>query len=223
LGSVAEQRFSVDVPGSSAISIIATTTEALAGLTLIYAPGAGSNLNDPFGAFLASRLPEHGIGVWRFQFPYMEAHRGGPDRPPVLEAAWRTVLAEARERGARRIVAGGRSMGGRIASQVVAAGEDVTALALFAYPLHPPGRPTQRRDSHLPSISVPALFVSGTRDDFGTPAELSEAVALVPMGRLHVLDGADHGYKVLKASGRSQQDVWEDALAAFLSFAGELA
>jgi predicted alpha/beta-hydrolase family hydrolase len=218
-----EERFSVAVPGSTAVSVIGTAPDAGSPrLTLIYAPGAGSNLNDPFGAFLTSRLPDEGIALWRFQFPYMEAHRGGPDRPPVLEATWRAVLAEARSRGMPRHVVGGRSMGGRIASMVVAAGEPVEALALFAYPLHPAGRPAQRRDAHLPNISVPALFLSGTRDDFGTPAELSEAVALVPRGRLVLLDGADHGYKALKASGRSQQDVWTEAVAAFISFANEL-
>jgi predicted alpha/beta-hydrolase family hydrolase len=104
---------------------------------------------------------------------------------------------------------------------VVAGGEDVEALVLFAYPLHPAGRPQQRRDAHLPAITVPSLFISGTRDDFGTPEELSQAVALMPKGHQHLLDGADHGYKVLKASGRIQQDVWADALSAFLSFARE--
>ena len=217
-----EQRFSIDVPGSRAVSVIASTSDARANLTLIYAPGAGSNLNDPFGAYLASHLPDEGIAVWRFQFPYMEAHRGGPDRPPVLEATWRAVLAEARVRGADRIVAGGRSMGGRIASQVVAAGETVAGLVLFAYPLHPPGKPQQRRDAHLPAIAVPTLFVSGTRDDFGTPDELRGAAALVPGARLDLLDGADHGYKVLKASGRTQQAVWEHATTALLHFCREL-
>jgi predicted alpha/beta-hydrolase family hydrolase len=109
-------------------------------------------------------------------------------------------------------------MGGRIASQVVAQGEDVAGLALFAYPLHPPNRPEQRRDAHLPSIAVPTLFASGTRDTFGTTEELAEAARLVKNARVHVLDGADHGFNVLKASGRKREDVWVEATAVLLAF-----
>src|SRR3954465_5304716 len=87
----------------------------------VYAPGAGSNLNDGFGAYLAARLPQAGVDLWRFQFPYSEAKRSAPDRPPVLEAPWRAVLASVRQTGVP-VFAGGRSMGGRIASQVVAQG-----------------------------------------------------------------------------------------------------
>jgi uncharacterized protein len=116
------------------------------------------------------------------------------------------------------VFAGGRSMGGRIASQVVAQGEDMAGLALFAYPLHPPGKPEQRRDAHLASIVVPTLFASGTRDTFGTPEELAQAAALVDGARVHVLEGADHGFSVLKASGRTRTDVWAEATAALLAF-----
>jgi predicted alpha/beta-hydrolase family hydrolase len=219
-----DEAFSVEVPGSGSVSAIASPAEggSATGLTFVYAPGAGSSIRDAFGAFLASRLPALGVSVWRFQFLYMEGKRGGPDRPPVLEATWRAVLAEARRRGAGRLVIGGRSMGGRIASQVVAAGEDVAGLALFAYPLHPPGKPEQRRDTHLASIRVPTQFVCGTRDTFGTPEELASAVALVPEAKLHLLDGADHGFKVLKASGRGEKDIWEEALSVLVEFIGKV-
>jgi predicted alpha/beta-hydrolase family hydrolase len=109
-------------------------------------------------------------------------------------------------------------MGGRIASQVVAQGEAVAGLVLFAYPLHPPGRPEQRRDAHLASISVPVLFLSGTRDTFATPDELDVAAALIDGARVRLLAGADHGFNVLKASGRSRAEVWAEATAALLAF-----
>ncbi len=109
-------------------------------------------------------------------------------------------------------------MGGRIASQVVAQGEQVDGLTLFAYPLHPPGKPEQRRDRHLGAIRVPVLFCSGTRDAFGTPEELERIVKLVPGARLHLLEGADHGFAVPKASGRTRKDVWEEALEVLLTW-----
>lgn len=192
-------------PGSSARSVF------------VYAPGAGSNINDLFGAYCSSRLPGESVETWRFQFPYMEAAKRGPDRPPTLEATWRAVLREAQKPGLP-VIAGGRSMGGRIASQVVAHGVEVAALALFAYPLHPPGRPDQRRDAHLPSVNVPTLFCSGTRDAFATPDELAAAAALVPRSTVHLLDGSDHGFDCLKSSGRTRADVWKDAVDALLSF-----
>jgi len=212
--SVTQRRIAVSGHGEvSALHDAAPSTRC----AFVYAPGAGSNLNDGFGAYLASRLPGASVDLQRFQFPYSEAGRGAPDRPPVLEATWPAVLASVRESRVP-VFAGGRSMGGRIASQVVAQGEDVAGLALFAYPLHPPNRPEQRRDAHLASITVPTLFASGTRDTFGTPEELATAAALVKGSRVQVLDGADHGFSVLKASGRSREEVWAEATAALLAF-----
>jgi predicted alpha/beta-hydrolase family hydrolase len=202
-------------------TVLRSGTGTTSGLVFIYAPGAGSNINDPFGAFLAAELPGHAIECWRFQFPYMEAKRSGPDRPPVLEAAWREVIEQARGAG-KRVVVGGRSMGGRIASQVVAQGVEVAGLALFAYPLHAPGRPEQPRSEHLHHIAVPTLFCSGTRDAYGTPAELEAAARLVPGARLHFLEGADHGFAVLKASGRTREDAWAEATKALLNFLDSL-
>jgi predicted alpha/beta-hydrolase family hydrolase len=206
----------IAVPGHGKVSALRDAA-AKTRCALVYAPGAGSNLNDGFGAYLASQLPEAGVDVWRFQFPYSEAKRSAPDRPLVLEATWRAVLASVRASNVP-VFAGGRSMGGRIASQVVAQGEDVAGLALFAYPLHPPGKPEQRRDAHLASIAVPTLFASGTRDPFGAPEELAETATLVKDARVHVLEGADHGFSVLKASGRTRDDVWAEATASLAAF-----
>ena len=149
------------------------------GLVLMYAPGAGSNLHDPFGSYLAQHLAGAAISTVRFQFPYMEDRRRRPDPPRLLEACWREVIQAVRY-DSGRLVVGGRSMGGRIASQVVAQGTEVDGLALFAYPLRPPSNPEKLRDGHLPNINVPTLFCSGTRDSFATASELAAAASKVP-------------------------------------------
>lgn len=183
----------------------------------VYAPGAGSRLDDPFGAEAARRLATQGMDTLRFQFPYMELGRRAPDRASVLEATWRAAVERARQQN-RRLVVGGRSMGGRFASMVVAQGISVDALALFAYPLHPPGRPEQTRDAHLSQIQAPSLFCSGTNDAFASPAELRELVARLPAARLQLLEGADHGFSVPKRSGRTRVDVWSEAIQSLLTF-----
>ena len=189
--------------------------------TFVYAPGAGSNLRDPFGQRLAERLPDAGISLARFQFPYQEAGSRRPDSPATLLATWRAVLESSRSDGAR-VAIGGRSLGGRIASVLASEGAGVDALALFAYPAHPPGKPEQPRTPHLPDIACPSLFCSGTRDTFATPDELAAAAALVPDAWVHLLDGADHGFAVLKSSGRSREDVWAEAAGVLAGWLGGL-
>jgi uncharacterized protein len=217
---VTERQLRIEFSSSASVSGLLTEAGAGERWLFVYAPGAGSNLSDPFAAFAARVLPDAGVDVLRFQFPYQETKRGGPDSNAVLEATWRAVIDEARKlAGERRLAVGGRSMGGRIASQVVAAGAAVDALALFAYPLHPPGRPQQMRDAHLGAMAAPALFCSGTRDAFGSPAELADAAAKAKGSKVHLLEGADHGFAVAKASGRQREDVWREAcdvLAGFL-------
>lgn len=206
----------IAVPEAGTVSAVRTAARRVR-WTFVYAPGAGSNIHDPFGAYAAHELARHGVTTVRFQFPYMEAGRRGPDRPPVLEATWRAAIEVARDRRTRLVV-GGRSMGGRIASQVVAQGERVDALALFAYPLHPPGKPEQTRDAHLGQISVPVLFCSGTNDAFGSPDGLRAAAKKVRHAKLHLLDGADHGFAVRKSTGRTRDDVWAEAVAAMVEW-----
>ncbi len=184
---------------------------------VVYAPGAGSSLEDEFGVYLCERLAAEGLAAARFQFPYQEAHKGRPDPPAVLDATWRAAIEAFRPLG-QRIAIGGRSMGGRVASLVAAKGTAVDALALFAYPLHPPGQPEKRRDAHLPQIAAPTLFCCGTRDVFGAPEELATAAALAPKARLHLLEGADHGFDVLKSSGRTRRDVWAEAVNTLLAW-----
>lgn len=206
------------------VSVLRNAVEG-AEWTFVYAPGAGSNLRDPFGRRLAERLPAAGISLVRFQFPYQEAGSRRPDSPKTLLATWRAVL-EACTGGTStagtRIAIGGRSLGGRIASVLASEGAAVDALALFAYPAHPPGKPEQLRTAHLPSIACPALFCSGTRDPFASPEELTAVAALVPSARVHLLDGADHGFAVLKSSGRSREDVWNEAAGVLVEWLGGL-
>jgi hypothetical protein len=215
---VLEQTFSIAISDGRAVTGVRTEAEtASKGWLLVYAPGAGSNVHDPFGVYACRTLANEGIASVRFQFPYMEAGKRGPDPPHVLEATWRAVLEAVRTPGVRLVV-GGRSMGGRIASQVVAQGGEADALALFAYPLHPSGRPLQLRDQHLPAIKVPTLFCSGTNDAFASPDELSAAASKVRLSTLHLLNGADHGFAVPKSSGRTRDDVWAEAVAALLGW-----
>jgi hypothetical protein len=214
-----EQGTTVPIALPNGASVTAALSPAIdaSRCVVVYAPGAGSNLNDPFGAYLSERLAVHGIGCARFQFPYMEARKRAPDRPPLLEATWRAVIERLR-RPSARLVVGGRSMGGRIASQVVAAGAPADALALFAYPLHAPGRPESPRKEHLPAIDVPTLFCSGTRDAFASPEELRDVAATMRQATVHLLDGADHGFAVPRSSGRKRVDVWQQATDALLDF-----
>jgi predicted alpha/beta-hydrolase family hydrolase len=209
-----ERKLPIEVPGAGRVSALHVEPQKPGRWTLVHAPGAGANLRDPFGAFLARALPERGIGVVRFQFPYMEAGKSGPDRPPVLEATWRAVI-EAVRQPRRKLCVGGRSMGGRIASMVAAEGAAVDAVALFAYPLHPPGKSENARVEHPPRPKVPTLFVSGTRDAFGSPEELRAAAKKVRGSKTHFMDGADHGYAVKKSTGRTKDDVFAEAVEVF--------
>jgi predicted alpha/beta-hydrolase family hydrolase len=186
-------------------------------------PGAGSTRQQPALLALAEALAASGRRAVLFNFPYSEAGRRRPDPPAILEAAVRVVAEHARGAlGARRLVLGGRSMGGRIASQAVAAGLPADALVFLAYPLHPPGRPEQLRDRHLPQVEAPMLFVQGTRDDFAR-ADLLEAVLarLGARATLHrVLDG-DHSFGVLKRSGRTAAEVREEIHGVVLRWLDE--
>jgi predicted alpha/beta-hydrolase family hydrolase len=167
---------------------------------LLLAPGAGSSSQHPsLRAIEAAVAP---LPVTRMDFPYRKAGRKAPDRTPVLLAAVAeeaaALVASAHIR-ANRLALGGRSMGGRMCSMAVADGLPAKALVLICYPLHPPGKPAQLRTEHLPRLTVPCLFISGTKDPFGTPDELETATATIPgsvthhwiAGKGHDLRGAD--------------------------------
>ena len=200
------------------VTVIDTPAEGTpAGWRFVYAPGAGSNVHDPFGTYACQRLAALGVPSSRFQFPYHQAKAFRPDPPGVLEQTWGAVLDACRLPNTRTVI-GGRSMGGRIATMIVANGAPVDGLVAFAYPLHQPNKPDRARTSHLSAIHVPTLFVSGTRDTFGTPEELALATAVDEGSTLHLLDGADHSFAVLKRGGRTKDEVYAEAVDALIAF-----
>lgn len=177
--------------------------------TLVLGHGAGADMNHPHTRRLAGGLAAQGIEVFRFNFPYREEGRRAPDRQDRLEACYWGVAKEVAT-DADRLFLGGGSMGGRIASHIVADGFPAVGLVFQSYPLHPPGKPERLRDAHLKRIAVPMLFVSGTRDAFATGELLSQTVAGLADATIHRIEGADHG---LKVKGRSPEDVLAEVVA----------
>jgi uncharacterized protein len=172
---------------------------AAAPLGLLLSPGAGADRTQPALVAIDEAVTAAGFACRRMDFPYRRAGRRTPDREPVL---LRAVVEEAAAFSAETGIApedlllGGRSMGGRICSLAVADGLAARGLVLISYPLHPPGRPDRLRTEHFPALSIPCLFVSGTRDAFGTPEELETATAAIP-GPVthHWVEGKDHGLR----------------------------
>lgn len=179
---------------------------------IVLAHGAGAGMRSDFMAFQAEALAAAGLQCLRFEFPYMRAGKKSPDKAAVLEEAWRAVAEDARARaGDRPLVLGGKSMGGRIASQAVAAGATADGLVFHGYPLHPPGRPDRVRKAHLPDVAVPMLFVEGTRDPFCPLDTLRDVLAEADVdAEVAVIDGGDHSFKVRASSGRSTKAAWQE-------------
>jgi hypothetical protein len=191
------------------------------------AHGAGVHRDHPSMKALAEALAGRGFAVLRFNFPYTEAGRSLPDREAVLVETWREVWDWVKARpefeGLPRVAAG-RSMGGRMASIAASRveGFDPGGLVFFAYPLHPAGRPDRLRVDHLASVRVPMLFLSGTRDPLAEPERLrAEVKRLGRRARLVWLEGADHGFAVLKRSGRTAGQVLGEAVEAATIWLGE--
>jgi uncharacterized protein len=189
------------------------------GVPLILAHGAGADQTSSFMVHFATMLAARGVDIVTFNFAYTEHGRRVPDSNDKLESCWRAVIAAARGRdfprdvGGSKLVIGGKSMGGRIASQIASqpapsGPEDIAGLVFLGYPLHPPGRPDKLRSEHLGRIRAPMLFVQGARDAFGTPAELRAALADVQAtSDLYVVEGGDHSFKVPKRGGVPQDQV----------------
>jgi predicted alpha/beta-hydrolase family hydrolase len=177
---------------------------------LLLTPGAGADRNQAALVAIDDAVTAKKLIVERMDFPYRVAGRRAPDRPPVLLQAVRdgaAALATSAKVKPAAIALGGRSMGGRICSMAVADGLAAAALVLVSYPLHPPGKPEQLRTEHFPRLEVPCLFVSGTRDAFGTPDELTRATAAIPGEVTHVwVEGGDHGLR--RKDGEVAEAVW---------------
>ena len=201
--------FRVDVGADATTADIDRATSGAAAAVFVCAHGAGGNMSDRGMLSTSKVLREQGMDVVRFNFLYKEKRTGRPDPMPVLKQTIQAVVAQVRDMlHPRVLIIGGRSMGGRAASMLAAEGFRCDALLLLAYPLHPAGKPEQRRDAHLPAIQVPVLCLNGTRDAL-CRRELMEAVLarVGPNWTMHWLDGADHSFHVLKSSGRTDADV----------------
>ena len=206
-----ERQVVVDAAHSVSLSI-----HGVGDTTVVMGPGAGGSRRTPFLLRTAEALVASGRRAVLFNFPYTETGRRVPDAPALLEATVARVAESVRAEGAVRVVLGGKSMGGRIASQAVAQGVAADALVFLGYPLHPPGKPEKLRDKHLPDVTTPMLFVQGTRDEFArwdlleaTLARLGERATL-----LKIEDG-DHSFVVRKKlTGRSAPEVEKEILEA---------
>jgi predicted alpha/beta-hydrolase family hydrolase len=180
-------------------------------LLYVLGHGAGAGMRHPFMERIATELADRGIATFRYQFPYMEAGRRSPDPPKILEATVRAALTNAIDTAdGLPIIAGGKSMGGRITSHVAAHDPppELRGLAFLGYPLHAPKKPAVKRAEHLSDIRIPMLFVQGTRDSLANLDLLRPIVTnLGDSATMHVVEGGDHSFKVLKRSGRTPEEV----------------
>jgi len=195
-----------------------------AGLTALLGPGAGANQLSGFMRMFAGGLAARGLDVMTFNFIYMEQGRSVPDQKGKLESCFRAVIETAvkhRKLKHNRLVIGGKSMGGRIASQVAAAAsqekqplaDQIDGLVFLGYPLHPPGAPEKLRVEHLEHVRKPMLFVQGTRDALGTPEEIQPFIkGLRPAAKIHVIEGGDHSFKAPKKFGLSPDQIFETSM-----------
>jgi uncharacterized protein len=212
----AVQELEIPVPGGR----VGASLHGDGPTVVVLGHGAGGTRRSPAMIAIAEALAASGRQALLYNFLYTD--RGGrrPDPPDVLEATTRAVGEFVRhDLDARRVVHGGRSMGGRIASQTVAKGAPCDALVFLAYPLHPPGKPDVLRDRHLPDVSAPMLFVQGTRDDFARWDLLTAVLArLGERATLHAVAGGDHSFKVLKRDGRTAPEVEAEVHGAVLAW-----
>lgn len=191
---------------------------------VILAHGAGAPMDSPFMNTMAAEIRDRGVTVVRFEFPYMagrrvDGRRRGPDRPAVLTATWERAveLVAARVGGSGRVVVGGKSMGGRIAS-MVADDAGVAGVVCLGYPFHPPGNPTKLRTAHLETLRTPALILQGERDPFGTPPE----IASYPLSKritVEYFEDGDHSLKPRKSSGHTEAGHLSRAAERIATFA----
>lgn len=195
---------------------------AHARLIYVMGHGAGAGMRHPFLHSIAERLAAHRIGTLRYQFPYMEAGRKSPDSPATLEATVQGAIDKAmHEAPDLPIIAGGKSLGGRITSMIAAKTPKppFQGLVFLGYPLHAPNKPGTKRAEHLSRIDVPMLFLQGTRDSLAQLDLLRPIIKrLAPLATMHVVEGGDHSFKVLKRSGRTDEEVMSelvDAIAAW--------
>lgn len=226
---MSEAEMKVQVTDAESVSAIVypAAKQNRAGVTIILGHGAGANQLSGFMRHFAAGLAERGVDVVTFNFLYTEQGRKIPDPGPRLEGCYRAVIDAAlkhKKLKGNRLVIGGKSMGGRIASQVAAqTGENIAGLVFLGYPLHPPGRPDKLRSEHLPKIKAPMLFVQGSRDAFGSKEEIAATIKKLKLpATLYAVEGGDHSLKVPKKAGTPQQDVYNDAMDQIMAWSRAL-
>ncbi len=187
---------------------------------VILAHGAGQGMNSPFMSYFHSELAKHGFHSVKFNFEYMNAKRRVPDPRPKLQARYRSVIENVmKEHRPKRLIIGGKSMGGRVASYIAADIPEVSGLIFLGYPLHPPGKPDRLRDQHLYGLHMPMLFISGTKDTFAERALLERVVGKVGANAtLEWIEGGDHSFK----RKRGDTESLAIALDAIIRWIGQL-
>ena len=202
----------IDTPHGPVSGLLELPADA--GALLVLAHGAGAGMQHAFREAMAKRLAARAVATLRYQFPYMEAGGKRPDRPAVAQATVRAAVEAGRDAcPGLPLFAGGKSFGGRMSSQAAAADPlpDVRGLVFFGFPLHAPGRQGTERAAHLADVSVPMLFLQGTRDALADLALVREVTdSLGERATLHVVEGADHSFAVLKRSGRTNEEALDE-------------
>lgn len=202
----AENLFSVHVSETEVSAAYVRPSLSLA--TVVLAHGAGAGMNHPFITGFTNALNELNIATLRFNFPYMDAGKKFPDRPPLAIATWQAVMNQAVKLAAGEpILAAGKSFGGRMASMAVAEGMEAAGLIFLGYPLHAPKKPEKLRDEHLYGLKLPMLFMQGTRDPFAQPELLEPVVQNIGANAsLRWFEGGDHSFKVARSKRTVEQD-----------------
>lgn len=213
-------RFAVQGSGQvSALLVRPPTTRWL----LVLGHGAGAGMAHPFLEKLATELAKAGIATLRYQFPYMEEGRRVPDKPEMLTATVATAVKKAAHVAPELpLLAGGKSMGARMTSQAAAQGllGPVKGLVFFGFPLHPPNRPATKRAEHLAKVSIPMLFLQGTRDTLADLTLLRPVCANLGSGAtLHIIAETDHSFHVLKKSGKTDAEIMKELAETTASWA----
>lgn len=216
---------SFHVEGAGEVSSLLLCPQKVNWLMLL-AHGAGAGMHHPFMESLAAGLAEVNIATLRYQFPYTEQRRSRPDPPAILTGTVAAALSMASNIAPGiPIIAGGKSMGGRMTSQAAANGmlPEVRGLVFFGFPLHPPKAPSTKRADHLYKLTKPMLFLQGTRDTLADLSLLRPILTkLGPIATLHVVDSADHGFHVLKRSGKTDAAVLTELASATAEWAAKL-
>ncbi|MCB1740184.1 MAG: dienelactone hydrolase family protein [Gammaproteobacteria bacterium] len=219
---ISEESHIVTVDGRDIRLVMRSAVDAASGMTVVLAHGAGTGIDSPFMRYFGEAMARAGHLSVAFDFAYMHAGRKAPDPASRMVATWSGVLQWLRQRPevqADNLVIGGKSMGGRMASLCVAEGEAVSGLLLLGYPLHASGKPEKVRVAHFPKLDCPCLFIQGDRDALCSLDALRPALDGIPgPATLHVIEGGDHSFGLLKRSGREPEQALDEARRVALAW-----